>query len=195
MSRPKRAVKNRGDALGAADWLRVARDELIRNGFLAVKVDRLARRLRVTRGSFYWHFKNRGDLLEELLKIWASTNTAPFQRVLELPADGKGKYKAIVDLWLAETEYDPNFDTAMREWARVSRHVAHVVRKADEDRIAVFESIFRELGYRGDDALVRARIAYFHQVGYYALGIIESSKRRRKLEPYYTRALLGPKSA
>lgn len=180
-----------GDRLGTADWLRAARDELIERGILAVKVDRLARRLRVTRGSFYWHFRNHKDLLEQLLQSWVETNTAPFQRVRDSGKSGPAKFEAIVDLWLSESEYDPKFDTAVREWARVSPHVAGVVRQADDERVAVFRDIFEELGYTGTDALIRARIAYFHQVGYYTLGIVESDAVRRKLRPFYTRALVG----
>ena len=183
--------RQRNSRLGVADWLRAARDELIANGVLAVKVDRLARRLRVTRGSFYWHFKSHADLLERLLESWVATNTAPFKRVLESKHDGQGKFQAITDLWISEEEYDPKFDTAVREWARVSPHVARIVRRADDDRIAVLHRVFEELGYKGADALVRARITYFHQVGYYTLGITESAAQRRKLRPYYTRALMG----
>jgi AcrR family transcriptional regulator len=177
--------------LTAEDWLSIARRELIRGGIMAVKVDCLARLLKVSRGSFYWHFESHDDLLERLLQSWVATNTAPFLRVLESDRIGREKFQAIIDLWLAEEEYDPKFDTAVREWARVSPHVARVVRRADNGRIDVLTQIFTELGYRGADALVRARIAYFHQVGYYTLGIMESSTQRHKLGPYYTRALLG----
>jgi AcrR family transcriptional regulator len=187
----KRGSSVPAESLVAADWLRAAREDLIRHGILAVKVDRLARRLGVTRGSFYWHFKSHGDLLTQLLDSWAANNTAAFRRVLESDKDGYGKFDAIVDLWLAEEEYDPRFDTAVREWARVSSSVARVVRKADEERIGVFRSIFLEIGYRDPEALVRARITYFHQVGYYTLGIAESPAQRRELRPCYTRALLG----
>jgi len=190
----KKRNHNGREQFAAADWLLAARKALVKHGILAVKVDRLARSLRVTRGSFYWHFKSQKDLLDQLLNAWVSTNTAPFERVLDLPTNAQGKFRAIVDLWLAETEYDPKFDTAVREWARISSHVERVVRQCDEARIAVFENIFQGLGYTGADALVRARITYFHQVGYYALGIVESHERRRRLTPYYTRALLGTKA-
>jgi AcrR family transcriptional regulator len=187
----KKRAGNRSERLGAADWIRAAREELIRHGILAVKVDRLARRLRVTRGSFYWHFSSHRDLLEQLLKSWVATNTAPFKRLLTSGLDGYGKFQAVVDLWLSEDEYDPKFDTAVREWARVSSHLARVVRHADEERIEVMRQIFLDLGYEREDALVRARITYFHQVGYYALGIVESVQKRRKLRGYYMRALVG----
>jgi AcrR family transcriptional regulator len=177
--------------LGVEDWLRAARDELIENGILAVKVDRLARRLKVTRGSFYWHFDSHADLLGKLLESWQATNTAPFEKVLQLDKSGLEKFQAIVDLWLSEEEYNPKFDAAVREWARVFPEIAKIVLQADEVRISVLHEIFRQLGYRGKHALVRARITYFHQVGYYTLGISESSVDRNKLLPYYTEALLG----
>jgi AcrR family transcriptional regulator len=191
MAKRKRSGNGNGKVLGAADWLRAARDELIKRGVMSVKVDRLARKLHVTRGSFYWHFKSRDDLLKQLLNHWITNNTEPFKRVLTNHPDAGGKFQGIIDLWLAEDEYDPRFDTAVRDWARVSPQIARSVRRADDERIAVLTEIFRELGYADPEATVRARITYFHQVGYYALGIVEETETRRKLRPFYTKALMG----
>jgi AcrR family transcriptional regulator len=189
--KPRRNANGNGKALSVADWLLAARAELIQRGVLSVKVDRLARKLHVTRGSFYWHFDSQADLLRRLLDHWMTNNTEPFKRVLTSYPDATRKFQAIVDLWLSEDEYDPRFDTAVREWARVSPQVGRVVRRVDDQRIEVLRQIFLELGYVDPDATVRARITYFHQVGYYALGIVESTTARRRLRPYYTRALMG----
>jgi len=179
------------ERLGAEDWILAAQEELITHGVLGVKVDRLARRLRVTRGGFYWHFRSHSHLLEVLLKRWVVTNTTPFIRVLELEGGAQKKFQAVVNLWVSETEYNPRLDSAVREWARVSPRVSRLMQREDDARVAVLQTIFRELGYEATDALVRARIAYFHQVGYYAMGIIEPIAKRRRLMPHYTRALLG----
>src|SRR5262245_30715593 len=56
--------------LDRGDWVRAARLALLEGGPDAVKVERLARKLRVSKGSFYWHFKNRQELLEYLLREW-----------------------------------------------------------------------------------------------------------------------------
>ena len=56
--------------LGKDDWLRAARLALLNGGVEAVRVERLSRDLRVTKGSFYWHFKDREELLELLLREW-----------------------------------------------------------------------------------------------------------------------------
>ena len=63
------------------------------------------------------------------------------------------------------------------------------VQAVDGKRIAVIEQIFLDIGYKGMDTHIRARVTYYHQVGYYALGVHESRQRRRELLPYYAKAL------
>ena len=65
------------------------------------------------------------------------------------------------------------------------------VRRVDDRRIELLHGIFRRLGNGEPEALVRARITYFHQVGYYALRISESPETRRDLLPTYIDLLLG----
>lgn len=185
-------VAARKVSLSRDDWIAAARALLIARGVNAVKIGPLARRLRVTRGSFYWHFTSRADLLRELLQSWELTNTVPFERSLANGADnGVRELATIMNLWLAETEYSPAFDTAVRDWARTSIEVATVVARVDERRIAILHRIFKDLGFGEPEALVRARVAYFHQVGYYALEFKEKRKRRLSLAPYYMSILSG----
>src|ERR1700677_4897364 len=179
-------------ALGRQDWVAAAGRMLIASGVERVRVDGLARSLRITRGSFYWHFVSRKALLDALLEDWRVRNTAPF---LAAAADerrsGEGKFRALVDIWLDERDYDPAYDAAVREWARTSARVANLVRRVDRQRIDLLAKICLDLGYGPQEAEIRARITYFHQVGYYALGLKESGRVRRRLAPIYTRVLLG----
>jgi AcrR family transcriptional regulator len=189
-----RRRRARGKPLNRESWIAAARAEFLRGGIAGVKIGRLAERLGATRGSFYWHFTDRDDLLRALVLDWEATNTAPFERVLAEGAgagNGLAEFAAIVDLWLSERTFSPAFDTAVRDWARHSKSVAAAVRRADLRRIEVLRRIFLDLGYRDPEALVRARVTYFHQVGYYALGLAEAPARRRKLAPYYVRVLVG----
>ena len=186
--KPRR--RNRSD-LGPSAWIAAARSELIKHGILGVKIGRLARHLKVTRGGFYWHFKDRADLLRQLLADWEATTTAPFERALSTDGNGVKEFQAVVDLWVSEKEYSPAFDTAVRDWARKSKDVAVAVHRADNKRIEVLRRIFLDMGYADPEALVRARVAYFHQVGYYALGMVENPVRRRRLVPVYVAVLVG----
>jgi AcrR family transcriptional regulator len=178
---------------GREDWIAAARIELIAAGVNAVKVGRLARRLRVTRGGFYWHFTSQADLLRGLLKSWEHTSTVSFERVLtgEDSRNGTAEFLAFANLWIEETEFVPAYDMAVRDWARTSREAAVAVRRVDERRIDVLHRIFKDLGFADPEALVRARISYFHQVGYYAIDFHEDRERRRALAPIYLQVLSG----
>ena len=179
--------------LGRQAWLDAARQALIEDGTAGVEVMKLARRLKSTnRGGFYWFFKNREQLLEELLAYWAETSTIQFDRILtESGDDGMKAYHALINLWIDESSYDPRWDGAVRDWARTSAAVLRTVESVDRQRIKSIERIFQNLGYRGNAAHIRARVTYYHQVGYYALGVRESKTQRRRLLTYYREVLTG----
>lgn len=174
------------------DWIKAARKALIRGGIAAIKVDSLARQLHVTRGSFYWHFKDRSDLMRSLLLDWKHSNTDPFRRVTQdnigRPADQLAEFFCI---WLRANEFDPDYDSAVRDWARVSASVTRLVKQVDDARIDVLKTLFNELKYSPIEAEIRARVMYYHQVGYYALRVRETIEYRRSLFPTYYKVLVG----
>lgn len=189
------ALIGEGEAytLSTEDWIDVARRVLIRDGVAAVKIDRLARECRVTRGGFYWRFRNRDDLLDKLLDDWRTNNSSAFFEAARGPGSPADRLRSIVRLWIEEEAFSPEFDTAIRNWAQSSPRVAQLVRRVDDERIAALSEIFEEAGYKKEEAFIRARITYFHQVGYYALEIKESKSRRRELSELYLEVLMGPK--
>jgi AcrR family transcriptional regulator len=192
---PRRAPttsRARKAPLGREAWLLAARDALIREGIGGVEVGKLARRLKATRGGFYWFFDSRKQLLDELLADWERSNSAAFKAVLrDRGHNGIAEFQAIVEIWIHEAGYSPAWDSAVRDWARGSTKVANAVRRVDEERIGVLKQVFADMGYPDDEAFVRARITYFHQVGYYAMGVQDTLQRRLQLLPLYTRVLTG----
>lgn len=180
------------EPLGRQAWLDAARQALIEEGTAGVEINKLAKRLNSSRGGFYWFFSSRQELLDELASYWAETSTALFEQLLQKPRrNGIEEYLGLVELWIHESDYDPKWDGAVRDWARTSESVRNVVAAVDQRRIAILEQIFKDMGYQGKEAHVRARIMYYHQVGYYALGVQESRKKRLELLPYYHKVLTG----
>jgi AcrR family transcriptional regulator len=189
---PAKGASARRVPLGRDAWLSAAREALIREGVRGIEIGKLARKLKVTRGGFYWFFDSHKQLLAELLADWERTNSAPFKAVLGGPAPkNMTHYQQVVRVWVDETGYSPAWDSAVRDWARVSPEAAAAVRRADDERIGLLTLMFRDLGHDDDEALVRARVMYFHQVGYYAMGVRESRKRRLQLLPLYTKIITG----
>src|SRR5262245_16484373 len=129
---PKRARRQRRPPMGRRAWLDTARLALIEEGTAGVEINKLARRLKSSRGGFYWFFTSRAQLLDELLAYWAETSTEQYEKILTMHAgNGTRAYAALIDLWIEEKEYDPRWDGAVRDWARTSNKVRAAVRAVD----------------------------------------------------------------
>jgi hypothetical protein len=94
-------------------------------------------------------------------------------------------------VWVLERDFDPRYDQAIRDWARTSKRVADLLREVDDARIKLLLEIFENFGYSGLDAEMRARVTYYHQVGYYAMHVREMRERRFELAPFYADILTG----
>jgi AcrR family transcriptional regulator len=166
--------------LTRADWTRVALEAVGRGGGVhAIAVDRLAKQLGATRGSFYWHFKDREELVRATLDLWEREHTtelipealaiedpverlrALFRMVYEQPVDP-------VEVALASTADDPLVGPAV---ARVTRL-----------RVRFLRDIFTELGLDEAEADARAWLAYAFYVGHHQLGRAEGTGRPERLE-------------
>ncbi len=190
---------NAGQTLGRGDWIEAALKLLMDEGESAVRITRLAEALGVTRGGFYWHFKDRADLLDALLQTWSNMNT---KGMVEAVQEADDLTSAVLDLfavWIDRRRFDPRLDSALREWARRSEKVKRAVKKADDRRVEALARAFERAGFEPTEALIRARILYFTQVGYYALDLRETLvKRLGFLEAYFlgfTGEALDPKRA
>ncbi len=172
--------------MGREDWIAAALQTLVAEGVDSVKVFRLADALGVTRGSFYWHFKSRDELLRVLLQAWEAKNTrAIVSRAQNPHRDLTSAVLDIFALWVDQALFDPGLDFAIREWARRSAKVHDAVRRADDRRVEAIAGMYRRAGLSAIDAFIRARILYFMQIGYYALDLGETiEERMRYLTPY-----------
>jgi AcrR family transcriptional regulator len=176
-------------------WLDAALKVLERRGIAAVKIDALAKQLKVTRGSFYFHFAGLKDLHDGMVDIWRQRNCAPFEALAQVSMAGAAYFEAVVMVWVNEDPFNPLLDLAMRDWARTSRPLAAEVEATDTLRISLLTRAFRDIGYPEDESIVRARITYLHQIGYYAMSFKESVADRKRYQPIYGQVLVGPLGA
>jgi len=102
---PGRARPRERKTLTRADWIGAALGALARDGLRAVAVEPLAERLGATKGSFYWHFRDRNALLEAAVAQWERTSTDELIARLESIPDALERHDATVG-WVAESEQD-----------------------------------------------------------------------------------------
>jgi AcrR family transcriptional regulator len=172
------------------DWIAAAREMLIEGGIAAVQINPLAGRLGVTRGGFYWRFRNRQDLLDQLLLDWEGSNAQHFLDRLAEPGTPSERLDRLIDMWIEERQFDPKLEAAIRQWGQIDEAVRERVRAVDLGRIkAIADHIYLPDGYGAEDAEARARITYFHQIGYFALELGETAEQRAAMRPHYRRVL------
>ncbi|MEX2109320.1 MAG: serine hydrolase [Gemmatimonadaceae bacterium] len=129
--------------LGVTDWMRAARLALLHSGPDGVRVEPLARALGVTKGSFYWHFRDRADLLEALLAEWEAEAS--------LLSDALGSPDPVTDLRkiLLEVERRTHAsergewpsDAAIFAWAAVDPAVAKRINRAEVIRMRLLRDL------------------------------------------------------
>src|SRR5690606_14478311 len=149
------------------DWIKAATATLVDNGVDAVRVDTLARQLDVTRGSFYWHFSHRAELLESVLTTWRNAATQqvidrferrkidPRQQVRELltlPFRGRTARRAAA------------IELAIRAWARRDPMARRFVDEVDAARLAYIARCFMALGFDAAESRVKAFSLYAYEL-------------------------------
>ena len=149
------------------DWIESAQAILIKGGIDSVRVDNLAKELKITRGSFYYHFKSREDLLQSLLANWrarateniiqqlANTHYSPLeklQHLLGLPFRGRAAKEAAA------------FEIGIRGWARRDAMARQAMDEVDQHRLHYIESLLIQTGYNEQQAKDTASLIYAYQL-------------------------------
>ncbi|MFZ1344041.1 TetR/AcrR family transcriptional regulator [Thiothrix eikelboomii] len=168
-------------SLERQDWIKAAYTVLTQEGVERVRVLTLAEKLGITRGSFYWHFKSRNELLQALIEVWQQKNTGELLAACASSQDFTDRMLAIADCWTNENLFDPALDAAMRNWGHHDANICQLVHEEDQKRLNAFQTMFKEHGCQHTEAMIRARVFYFTQVGYYALELGEALPARLKL--------------
>ena len=141
--------------LGRKDWIEAAIIMLAEDNVEALRVDTLAEKLGVTKGSFYWHFKGRDDLLFALLDEWRLRMTSEVQSLI---FDRSGtpweRLERLLRIAISGRPDVPGgpFEMTLRDWARRDPKVDGVIRAVDADRIAFAAQLYREAGLSEEEA-------------------------------------------
>jgi AcrR family transcriptional regulator len=144
--------------LTAADWAEAALQFIAEAGLGALTVDALATRLGVTKGSFYWHFKGRSELLSAALGRWEKRATSEAIAGLSAVTDPRQRLRIMLDA-ATQLPRSRSLYAALAEAAE-DPIVRQVLNRVASVRIDYLQSIYRELGMTPSQAKARALFAY-----------------------------------
>jgi AcrR family transcriptional regulator len=147
--------------LDHAAWVAAGLDLLAERGVDAVRVEVLARRLSITKGSFYWHFKDRAGLLEAMLARWKQNATGNIINRLERSAlPQAGRLRELTDLPTrgSRAARGASVELAIRLWAKRDAQARRAVAAVDQQRLEYIAGLAAEAG--APDAAARAYLIY-----------------------------------
>ncbi len=132
----------------------------------------------MTKGSFYWHFTDRGELLACLLEYWEKEHT---DRLADLLANGssdpRGQLLALLELVI--TSGADRYDASMRAWARHDPQAATFLECVDQKRLDYMRRLFLEMGFSEKEAHLRSRWSYYYLIGAHSVLATRVSESQR----------------
>ena len=176
-------------------WIAAATDVLVDQGIDRVRVDLLAAQLSVTRGSFYWHFRDRDDLLRRVLQAWRDSATVQLtQRLAGAGTDPRRQLQDVISLPFRgrAAVRAARIELAIRAWARRDEMARRAVDEADDSRIANHAQIFEALGFAADEARLRAFLLYSYEVAESLLNRQGTQAQKLQRSLFVERLMLQP---
>lgn len=161
------AKKKERSTLSAGDWEQQALVLIAEKGIRAVAVESLARRMGVTKGSFYWHFQNRESLLEQSLIRWEKHDEVNLQTSLGAIEDPRERLRS----FFRRTGREKLTHNVYNALCNASDHpqVEPLLERVAARRMRHIEKAFAEIGFDPQEASHRARLTYSAYLGFLQL--------------------------
>ncbi|MCZ0960662.1 TetR/AcrR family transcriptional regulator [Paracoccus benzoatiresistens] len=173
-------------------WLEAGYQALIEGGIDAVKILPLAKRLKLSRTSFYWFFQDREALLAALIEGWEARTTRPLVAATTQYAETLPEAMLnVLACFLSADVFDARLEFAVRSWALQDEDVAARVKAADEARLAALTRMLARWGHEPMEADIRARTIYLVQIGYISMQASEDIGTRLERIPMYVKIYAG----
>jgi AcrR family transcriptional regulator len=160
-------------------WVEAALRALAAGGPDSIRVEALAASLGVSKGGFYWHFKDRGALLEEMLDSWEKAGTEDVIGLIEgQPAEPREKLRELFELSPAA---DFEVELAIRDWSRRDAGVGRRLQRIDRRRMDFLRSLFAGICADEDEVEARSMLAYSLLIGAYFITPRRTGKSRSQV--------------
>ena len=163
MTSPPRPRSTESSRLDAQAWTNAALEALARGGIDGVRVELLAKELSVTKGSFYWHFKDRDSLFESMLNQWRRRATlALIERLDKAGAAPEARLRQLLKLPMLGERANRAADVelAIRLWGRRDARAQAALEEVDALRLRYIANLLQQCGIEQMEAEDRAILAY-----------------------------------
>ena len=175
--------RNRPKRVSKEAWLSAALEMLEGGGVEAVRIERLAARLGISKSGFYWHFKDRQALLKQLLDYWAHEYTEVVTTNPQLWR-GDPRTRLAMTMKLIQEHDLAKYDLVVRAWAKHDPMAAAAVKKVTKNRLDYIRAIYSDMGLEGDELEMRAMLFVCYHTWESAMYGDMSPRKRARLRKH-----------
>lgn len=145
------------------DWIAAALSFLSDKGSVGISVVKLAEKLGVTRGSFYYHFENLNDLIDAMVARWEeSIIEKGFNEAREQASTAAEEIRILIEFVSHLTDKQ---DLMFRQWAPYNAHVKAHMERLDQKRLGIMTEMFQRLAKDNEKGAAYAKIAFYGYIG------------------------------
>jgi len=150
------------------DWLSLGFKLFAENGVSGIVVEKMAKKLKCNKSSFYWHFKTKKDFINQLVAHWVFTETEQIIFLTNQEVSTLKKLERLVKITYKKTS-TLDFIFYLKRYAIKEKSIQKIIDKIDRQRIDYVSMLLQEFGYSLKDAVIKAEILYKHLIGYHEM--------------------------
>ena len=150
------------------DWINLGYKLFSEQGVTGINVEKMARKLKVNKSSFYWYFKTKKEFIQQLTEFWITIETEQIIRLTNNENSTLQKFKTLIAGTYKKKPF-LDFNFYLKRYARKEKKIQLIIDKIDNQRIEYVKNLLREMGYSMQDANIKSALLYKHLIGYHEM--------------------------
>ncbi len=150
------------------DWIVLGYKQFADKGIDGLIVERMAKKLRVNKSSFYWHFTNKQAFVQAIIQYWEMLSTSKIIEQVNKASSPMNQFEKLIELsFLKDDEID--FFFYLKKYAQGNPPLTDTITRLDQQRIQFTADLLQGLGYTVNDAAIKSSIFYKYLIGYHEM--------------------------
>lgn len=150
------------------DWLKLGLSLFAENGASGIVVEKMAKKLKCNKSSFYWHFKTKKEFINQLVDYWIFVETDQIIQMTNSEESTLDKLETLVRITYKKWP-DLDFVFYLKRYAIKEKRIQKIIDDIDQQRIDYVTELLQELGHSRSDAEVKSSVFYKHLIGYHEM--------------------------
>jgi AcrR family transcriptional regulator len=150
------------------DWIKLGYKLFSEQGVSGIVIEKMSRKLKCNKSSFYWHFKTKKEFIDQMVEFWVNNETEQIIKLTENEKPTSNKIKTLIELVYKKM---PNQDFVfyLKRYAQKDKKTLIVIENIDNTRVEYVKVLLQEIGYTSKDAKLKSSILYKHLIGYHEI--------------------------